>query len=72
LDQPTTAPIPAKWKGPYLKKRKIPKDPWSNDYVYVCPGVHNKDSYDLSSLGADGVESADDVTNWDDDGTPRT
>ncbi|MBF0386491.1 MAG: type II secretion system protein GspG, partial [Candidatus Omnitrophica bacterium] len=36
-------------------------------YIYTAPGTHNKDSYDLSSLGVDGVESADDVTNWESD-----
>jgi general secretion pathway protein G len=61
---PTTSPVPAQWNGPYLKKKKIPKDPWSHDYVYVSPGTHNPESYDLSSMGADGVESGDDITNW--------
>ena len=64
LEKPTSTPIPASWNGPYLKKKRLPKDPWGNDYVYVSPGAHNKDEYDLSSHGADGVESADDITNW--------
>ena len=51
------------WRGPYLEKG-IPKDPWGNDYVYAMPGSHNSHSYDLHSLGPDGVESADDITNW--------
>lgn len=52
------------WRGPYLEKG-MPKDPWGNSYVYASPGSHNPQSYDLKSLGPDGVESADDVTNWD-------
>lgn len=52
------------WKGPYLKKRQLPRDPWGREYVYRFPGERNKDSYDLSSLGADGAASEDDVTNW--------
>lgn len=24
----------ANWKGPYLRKTKLPKDPWGNDYKY--------------------------------------
>ena len=52
------------WKGPYLKRKKMPKDPWGKEYVYVSPGVHNKEDYDLSSLGPDQVESSDDITNW--------
>lgn len=56
---------PAQWSGPYLKKKKVPRDPWGHDYVYLFPGTHNPESYDLSSLGVDGVESNDDVTNWE-------
>jgi general secretion pathway protein G len=52
------------WKGPYLKKKSVPSDPWGSAYIYVAPGVHNPESYDLSSLGADKVESADDIVNW--------
>ena len=51
------------WRGPYLEKG-IPKDPWGNDYVYAMPGSHNQHSYDLHSLGPDGVESQDDICNW--------
>jgi general secretion pathway protein G len=59
----TSAPSSAtNWKGPYIEKE--PLDPWGNSYQYVCPGV-NRIDYDLSSLGRDGVESDDDVVNWD-------
>lgn len=41
------------------------KDPWGRPFEYYSPGVRNKDSYDLFSLGADGREgTADDITNW--------
>ncbi len=49
------------WKGPYLEKKPI--DPWGNTYQYKSPGTHRAD-YDLYSLGRDGVESEDDVVNW--------
>lgn len=49
------------WNGPYLEKKAI--DPWQREYKYVYPGEHRAD-YDLYSLGKDGVESEDDVTNW--------
>ena len=49
------------WNGPYLERK--PLDPWSREYKYRCPGEHRAD-YDLFSLGRDGTESADDVTNW--------
>ncbi|KPK96492.1 MAG: hypothetical protein AMJ95_13990 [Omnitrophica WOR_2 bacterium SM23_72] len=52
-----------KWNGPYLERKPI--DPWGREYKYKCPGDHRPWDYDLYSLGKDGVESEDDVTNWD-------
>jgi general secretion pathway protein G len=40
------------WNGPYLRKKKIPLDPWNREYVYAMPGQGN--AYELYSLGADG------------------
>ncbi len=55
------------WRGPYLKKR-APKDPWGNDYIYVQPGQENEYGYDLSSAGPDKSSGTDDdVKNWSDD-----
>lgn len=65
ISMPTASPVPAQWNGPYLKKKKVPKDPWGRDYVYASPGVHNPESYDLSSLGASGTEGSDNVNNWE-------
>jgi general secretion pathway protein G len=66
ITEPTSPPVPKKWNGPYVKKKKtIPQDPWGTDYVYVSPGTHNTDEYDLSSYGPDGIESKDDVVNWE-------
>ena len=63
--QPTTPPIPEKWKGPYLK-RGLPKDPWNRPYQYRYPGEYNKEDYDLFSFGPDGVEGGgDDIVNWE-------
>jgi len=64
VSPPTTSPVPAQWNGPYLKKKTVPKDPWGPDYVYVSPGTHNPESYDLSSLAASGVEDDKNITNW--------
>ncbi|MDD2478973.1 MAG: type II secretion system major pseudopilin GspG [Victivallaceae bacterium] len=54
-----------KWKGPYIKPN-VPKDPWGNEYNYVCPGEHGE--FDLSSYGADGQPDGEgedaDITNW--------
>jgi general secretion pathway protein G len=51
------------WQGPYLEKKPI--DPWGREYKYKFPGEHGNADYDLYSLGKDGTESADDVTNWE-------
>jgi general secretion pathway protein G len=68
VEQPTTGRIPTKWReGGYLEKEVVPKDPWGNDYLYLSPGVRNRD-FDLWSYGADGEEGGEgenqDVTNW--------
>ena len=55
-------PSASDWNGPYLEKK--PLDPWNREYKYKSPGEHRSD-YDLMSLGRDGVESADDVKNWE-------
>ncbi len=54
LDALITNPGDSKrWKGPYLKKSKIPKDPWGAEYVYKFPGEHG--DFDIICYGADGV-----------------
>lgn len=63
VEKPTSEPLPPNWRH-YLEKKTPPRDPWGRDYLYLCPGVHNPEGYDLSSLGKDGVESEDDVRNW--------
>jgi general secretion pathway protein G len=65
---PTVGNLPAKWrKGGYLERDKVPKDPWGNAYIYICPGVHG--DFDIISRGADGLpggEGADaDINSWD-------
>jgi len=62
--EPVTSPVPNHWKGPYLKKKRIPQDPWGRPYVYRFPGEQNPAGYDLMSYGSDGIESEDDITNW--------
>ena len=59
-----TKPASARnWNGPYLERK--PTDPWGKDYKYKSPGAHRPQDYDLYSLGRDGVESEDDVVNWE-------
>lgn len=56
------------WKGPYLKKNVVPKDPWSNEYKYTSPGEEGR-PYDILSYGADGKPGGDgenkDVNSWE-------
>jgi general secretion pathway protein G len=53
------------WRGPYLEKK--PLDPWGRVYQYKSPGTHRTHDYDLFSFGRDGVESSDDVGNWEEE-----
>lgn len=50
--------IEERWNGPYLKASQL-LDPWDNPYIYVAEGQINPGSYDLISLGADGVEGGE-------------
>jgi len=57
--KPTMGVIPKSWReGGYLEKGEIPLDPWGRPYVYLSPGVENRD-FDLKSLGADGEEGGE-------------
>ncbi|MBI4340948.1 MAG: type II secretion system major pseudopilin GspG [Candidatus Omnitrophica bacterium] len=62
LTKPTAPPPPSNWRGPYLEQE--PLDPWKQAYQYRHPGTHPPLDYDLYSLGPDGKESEDDITNW--------
>lgn len=61
VKKPDSEPAPKRWSQ--LMKEVRP-DPWNHPYQYVYPGKHNPDSFDLYSLGPDGVESDDDIGNW--------
>ena len=64
VSQPADVPAD-QWNPPTLKAKDL-KDPWGNDFVYVFPG--NNFTYDLSSLGADGVAGGEgeaaDINNY--------
>ena len=55
------------WNGPYLKKNKVPQDPWGFDYQYRSPGEHG--SCDLWYLGSDNREGGEgenqDILGWE-------
>jgi general secretion pathway protein G len=54
------------WHGPYLKKKRIPPDPWGVNYQYQSPGENG--DYDLYSLGRDNADGGDgenaDILSW--------
>jgi type II secretion system protein G len=60
LNRPPEARV---WMGPYIMT--IPQDPWGHAYIYVSPGQHRPNYFDLSSMGPDGhAGTEDDITNW--------
>ena len=56
-----------RWNGPYLRKTKVPQDPWVQDYHFASPGQHGK--FDLYSYGADEKEGGEgedqDINSWE-------
>lgn len=57
----------ANWNGPYLKKKKIPNDPWQRAYQYTSPGDNG--AYDLFTLGKDNQQGGEkenrDILSWE-------
>ena len=56
-----------RWNGPYLRKTKIPMDPWQQAYHYAGPGEHG--AFDLFTFGADEKEGGEgedqDIVSWE-------
>jgi general secretion pathway protein G len=67
VENPEKAPI-KNWRGPYLKKNRVPGDEWGNPFIYEIPSKH-KMAFDIYSLGADGKPGGTgddaDLGNWD-------
>jgi general secretion pathway protein G len=68
LDALVAAPGNAgRWNGPYLRKKKVPADPWNNLYHYTSPGEHGK--FDIFTYGSDNAPGGDgedqDVVSWE-------
>ncbi len=68
IEAPSAGRLPPKWRdGGYLEARKVPKDPWGGDFVYLSPGLHG--DFDLSSYGPDGEPGGEgenaDINNWE-------
>lgn len=63
VEKPTASPIPENYNAKGYIKR-LPQDPWGNEYLLVSPGEHG--DYDILSVGQDGEPgTADDITNWE-------
>lgn len=65
VSEPSGSPEPKNWKsGGYMKR--LPKDPWGNEYQYLSPGVNG--AVDIFTFGADGEEGGEDINadigNW--------
>ncbi len=65
VQAPTSLTDPTRYpRGGYIKK--LPRDPWSHDYLYRFPGAHG--DVDIWSQGADGQDGGEgdnaDITSW--------
>ena len=62
VEQTDIEPEPRRFpEGGYIKR--LPKDPWGNDYVLLNPGEQGK--MDVFSVGPDGeAGTEDDIGNW--------
>lgn len=66
VDKPETGRTPKRYPpGAYLKK--VPIDPWGNEYAYLSPGAN--DDYEIVSYGADGEPGGEDedadIKSWE-------
>jgi len=66
VEKPTSAPEPRRYREDGYIKR-LPKDPWGGDYLYMQPG-EKASRYDLYTYGVDGQEGGEgeaaDIGNW--------
>ena len=57
----------AKWSGPYLDAKNLPKDGWDNEFVYTVPGADDQ-PFDIISYGADKAAGGEgynaDLSGW--------
>ncbi len=59
IEVPATEPVPRNYPPEgYLKKRRLPLDPWDNEYVYLVPGSDDS-PYEIICYGSDGKPGGD-------------
>ena len=56
--KPAGSPEPRNWRGPYLRKA-VPQDPRGRPYIYRNPGETDRSSFDLLTLGRDGLKGGE-------------
>ncbi len=62
VQKPTVSPEPRNYRADGYVKR-LPQDPWRNDYLLLSPGEQGK--IDIFSAGPDGqAGTEDDIGNW--------
>lgn len=62
VNEPTISPEPRNYRRAGYVKR-LPKDPWGNEYLLISPGEVGE--YDIFSAGLDGEEGTDDdIGTW--------
>ncbi len=54
LKAPAEENIARRWQGPYIQKKAIPKDPWSNPYKYQLTPDNAEHPYELYTNGEKG------------------
>jgi general secretion pathway protein G len=59
VKKPEGEPKPVMWHRAF-DGDAIKQDPWRHDFIYKCPGEKYSDSYDLYSVGKDGIVGTDD------------
>ena len=57
MQKPEVGVAPGNWRGPYIRSKAVPKDPWNHDYYYQSDGS----DVVIKSLGADGEEGGEGI-----------
>jgi general secretion pathway protein G len=65
VERPSAAPQPKKWSQ---LMRKVPTDPWNEEYLYRYPGSKDPSTYEVYTKGPDlQVGTEDDISSQDPD-----
>lgn len=61
IDYPSTGREPKNYaKNGYLDASSVPLDGWSNEFIYVGPDQTQNGTYEIRSMGEDGVANTED------------